>query len=472
MSGKYCTTENAHLTNGSPWLPGIVEVEFREGIRPAALMQQGRHGTSLNAYSGEPLSSLDPILDHYGHVCSYSCFRISEEEARQAQDSAAAHGYKLPHHHNFLTMCFPPDVDTCAIARELAAHPDIIRAVPVPPALPPSGLPADPLLGNSPLLDRAEPRALENQWYVFRCNADKAWRLATGRNVVAANIDWGFLVTHVDLAANLELQHAFNSADESRNVSQGESINHGTAATGLMAAAANGQGIVGFAFESAVWPIQAGVSGTEAVSREIDAARWARAIDFVRREDSAGRRKVINFEAQTGNLGNFEMIPSVNAAIRHAIAAGVVVCVAAGNGNRDAGLDDQAPRQPIPETGSILVGATAFDPAANPRWSGSNWGSRIVVSAPGDPGNDVTSDISSDASWINNFGGTSGATPKVAGTVALMLSVNPSLTHAEVRAILQSTGGPVVTDPGKPAGVFLDSEAAVRAAIAAGSGHA
>jgi subtilisin family serine protease len=53
----------------------------------------------------------------------------------------------------------------------------------------------------------------------------------------------------------------------------------------------------------------------------------------------------------------------------------------------------------------------------------------------------------------------------VAGTVALMLSVNPNLTHDEVRDILRTTGSPITpesdSDTEKPIGVFLNAEAAV-----------
>ena len=85
---------------------------------------------------------------------------------------------------------------------------------------------------------------------------------------------------------------------------------------------------------------------------------------------------------QTGPFGNYEMVPSVNAAIRTAIAHGVVVCVAAGNGDRDAGIDDSG--NPIPETGSILVGATEYHATQNRRAGFSNFGARITVCAPGD----------------------------------------------------------------------------------------
>jgi subtilisin family serine protease len=209
------------------------------------------------------------------------------------------------------------------------------------------------------------------------------------------------------------------------------------------------------AFGGILWPIQAN-SGP---GTQLPGDSWANAIDWVRTADSGGRRKVIILEVQTGSFGNYEMVPSVNAAIRTAIANGVVVCVAAGNGDRDAGIDDQG--NAIPETGSILVGATAYSPAENRRAGFSNYGPRIVVCAPGDGAHDLTCSSSADNTYRNGFGGTSGATPKVAATAALMLEVNPNRTHAQIRAILNQSGSPVVTEAGKPVGTFLNSEAAI-----------
>src|SRR5262249_43392664 len=193
---------------------------------------------------------------------------------------------------------------------------------------------------------------------------------------------------------------------------------------------------------------------------------WANAIDWVRTTDSQGRRKVIMLENQTYALGNYEMVPSVNKAIRDAIASGIVVCVAAGNGNRDVGIDDIG--NPIPPTGSILIGATRYDSQENRRTSISNYGTRVVVSAPGDEEYDLTCCSDGNDCYTDFFGGTSGAVPKVAGAVALMLQQNPQLSHSEVAEILNRTGSAVITDPLTPVGTFLNVEAAVKEAIRRG----
>jgi subtilisin family serine protease len=62
------------------------------------------------------------------------------------------------------------------------------------------------------------------------------------------------------------------------------------------------------------------------------------------------------------------------------------------------------------------------------------------------PGNGTTSTVN--GTGYGSFSGTSGATPHVGGTAALLLSVNPNLTVAEVSMILQTTSVEK-GDPGK-----------------------
>jgi subtilisin family serine protease len=230
---------------------------------------------------------------------------------------------------------------------------------------------------------------------------------------------------------------------------------HGTGVLGMAAATMNNVGMCGAAVNATTWPIQANTGGTA-----LPGNAWANAIEWASTQKTDGHRMVIIVEDQTGNFGNIEQVVSVNAAIKRAIARNVIVVVPAGNGNRDVTIADDGVT-PIPATGSILVGATTYDPSKNSRSQWSNFGSTMTVSAPGDKLHDLTCAPTSDSAYTNAFGNTSGAAPKVAGTVALMLGVNPKLTHQQARDILFLCPDVVDTDVSKPVGSFLNAKYAV-----------
>ncbi len=447
---------DATPTDGDPE-PGVVEVEFREGFAPLVAPSEGGRA-AIASSAGASSDALGEILQRRRLERAEPSIRVTSAEAASIHASARANDPSVPNLSNFMTLHFPAGEDTRQIAAELRELPEVERAVVVPRALPPHTALNEPLAGAVDTIVVNPTTGLENQWYIFRCRADRAWNRATGKGVVIADIDWGYRTTHEDLSPRLDMTRAYNAFDDGTDVTTGGSVFHGTGVMGLAGAADNNLGMAGFAFESSLWPVQ----GDTGPGTPVGGNAWARGIDWVNSADSGCRRKVIILEVQTGSFGNYEMIPSVNAAIRTAIANGVVVCVAAGNGDRDAGIDDSG--DPIPPTGSILVGATSYHPTVNPRAGFSNFGPRITVAAPGDSNHDVTCDSASDSAYRNDFGGTSGATPKVAGAAALMLEVNPELTHAEIRDILNQTGGPVVTDAAKPVGTFLNVEAAVQEA--------
>ncbi|MEO1091011.1 MAG: S8 family serine peptidase, partial [Pseudomonadota bacterium] len=438
--------------------PGIVEVEFCDTVRPSVVAAPGAAAAPVTSRAGAGLERLNAILASYQLQRAEPTFDVAERQADDVQAAAKPRDASIPNLCSFLTLHFPADVDTRLVARELDQLPDVVRAVALPKAAPPDSPHNEPLVGTSDQVVIDPTTGLENQWYVHRCGVDRAWRHASGQGVVIADIDWGYRTSHQDLATRLDMSRAYNAYDGGTNVGTGGSISHGTAVMGLAGGADNDVGMAGVAYGASLWPVQADSGPGSALPGN----PWARAIDWVRTADSGGRRKVIILEVQTGSFGNYEMVPSVNAAIRTAIANGVVVCVAAGNGNRDAGLDDDG--NPITATGSILVGATEYHATENRRASFSNYSARVTVAAPGDGSHDLTCSSAADDAFRNGFGGTSGATPKVAGTVALMLEANPSLSHAEIRTILNASGTAVTTDSGKPVGTFLNAEAAVLAA--------
>ena len=173
--------------------------------------------------------------------------------------------------------------------------------------LQPAGAPvvAEPLEGTSDQVVFNPTTGMENQWYIFRCNVPGAWSRATGKNVVIADVDWGYRTSHEDLSPNI--QKTFNAFDGGTNVTTGGSVSHGTGVLGLTGAAVNGKGMAGVAYEAALWAIQADSGPGPAVGGN----PWARAIDWVRTTDSGGRRKVVILEVQTSPaLGNYEQVPS------------------------------------------------------------------------------------------------------------------------------------------------------------------
>lgn len=452
----------------------IVEVEFAPGAQDVAtaLAADSSQFFAGAAQASAPGGQLAGVLHQFGMRDARAVFspeRIARDQEEVTRLRAAAvtgaatpeqlgARERLPGLSQYVRLRFPAGTPAREVTAALRRLPEVVAAVRVPRALPPemAQMPADPLIGDGSAPVRNPATGLESQWYLHRTRAPQAWRHARGANVVVADIDWGFRTTHRDLR---EIERKYNAVDGGSDVTRGSHAAHGTAVMGIAAARSNASGIAGYAPEASLWAIQ----GDSAPGATIFTEPWAEGIDYVRRTDAGGRRKVIILEVQTGEYGNYEQVPSVHRAVRAAIADGCVVCVAAGNGNRAADRTDDG--DPFDPTGSILVGATAYDPGENRRASFSNFGSRIVVSAPGDPDHDLTCGQASDTAYRNGFGGTSGATPKVAGTAALMLSVHPRLTHADVRDILAATGSPVAEDPGKPVGVFLNTAAAVAEAL-------
>ncbi|MFW9935658.1 MAG: S8 family serine peptidase [Candidatus Thorarchaeota archaeon] len=345
------------------------------------------------------------------------------------------------------------------------------------------------------------------QWYLHRCKIDQAWKCTKGKGVVVANIDAGFFIDHKDLISKFprdpqgELINAFNSYDGSKKI---DSTNHrdpdlsgvnqcstprvwdqrahGTKSSGMISGECNDFGIVGVAYECDIWPIQAARGdGPPLVPCSETAKPWVNAIQWFIDQPYEGR-KVINLELSFGPFYTQQGIPYFVTADAHpdildaimlAISEGIVVCIPAGNSDWDVAKGREG--NPIPDSGAIIVAATAkatgnhpnprLRPANTPGYE-SNWGERVDVAAPGDPTDDKSS--SDNSQGFDNFGGTSGAVCKVTGTVALMLSCNSSLTPDRVRNVIRETRADTVereTDANgntiKPIGGFLDAEAAV-----------
>ena len=140
------------------------------------------------------------------------------------------------------------------------------------------------------------------------------------------------------------------------------------------------------------------------------------------------------------SLGGVGTSATLEAAVRRAIADGIVMCLAAGNNAIDASLFTPAR---TPE--AITVGATTRTDA---RSSFSNHGSVVDIFAPG---TEITSAWFTSSTALNTINGTSMASPHVAGVAALYLENNLGATTAQVEAALKSNAVPGAIT-GLPAG--------------------
>ena len=377
----------------------IVEIELAPGavsLRPALIDNTAAFTGAAQAGAAPPDTGLGSVLRRHRLIearPTHGDTQVRQDEQRTAAIRAAAAigaaspeqaaaRERLPSKASFITLRFPPGTDVAKVTEELRQLPEVDKAVWRPRAAPPMAvgvtLPADPLIGTGPIV--VDPATqLETQWYLHRTRVLPAWRYSRGANVVIADIDWGYRTSHQEFSGAIE--RTYNAVSGRSDVTQrGAARRMAQRCSPSQVPAPMGPGWPAMRRNPRFGPSRP----TARPRRRFFEEPWAEAIDFVSRTDASGRRKVIILEVQTSPaFGNYEQIPSVHRAIRAAIADNCVVCVAAGNGNRPADRNDR--NEPFDPTGSILVGATAFHETQNKRASFSNYGSRVVVSAPGDP---------------------------------------------------------------------------------------
>lgn len=304
-----------------------------------------------------------------------------------------------------------------------------------------------------------------NQWHYYEStgglNLPTAWDSSTGENVVVAVIDTG-ITDHVDLRANLLPGYDMISnvtiandgngrdsdasdtgdatdANECRaNTPARGSSWHGTHVAGTVAAVANnGIGIAGVAYNAKIVPIRA-LGRCGGLTADIaDGIIWAAGGSVPGIPNNPNPAQVINLSL--GGGGSCDA--TSQAAINRAVALGATVVVAAGNSNENVSNATPANCQNVVSVAA--VGRTGG------RASYSNFGSLVDVAAPG--GDQRTGRSDGVLSTLNSgqttpagdiyeyYQGTSMATPHVAGAAALLYSVNPDITPAEVESVLETT---------------------------------
>lgn len=312
-----------------------------------------------------------------------------------------------------------------------------------------------PLMATDPLL--------RDQWHLrntghhrgtrvgFRKGADArvwdAWELARTLGsdaVTVAVIDDGFDLGHPDLSTAGKVVHPWDFTRRGPDPRPDTGDWHGTACAGVAVAASGQGGVVGAAAGCRLMPLR---WGPDLSDRQVEAwfgwatdqgadvvsCSWGAANAFFPLSTRAQR--AITRCATQGRGGK-----------------GCVIVFAAGNESRD--VNDPAQGSVAGFAIHPAVIAVAASTSRDQRSDYSNFGREIAVCAPSSGAGGwgiLTSDVRgvdprtgtalgyAEGDFDSDFGGTSSACPLVAGVAALVLSVNPGLTAAEVKALLQRT---------------------------------
>ncbi|MDP9294747.1 MAG: S8 family serine peptidase, partial [Actinomycetota bacterium] len=173
------------------------------------------------------------------------------------------------------------------------------------------------LVAAAPAAAAGDPRRGE-QWGLDLVEADAAHAVSQGAGAVVAIVDSGVQADHPDLAGRVGAGHDFVDGDATPQDGDG----HGTHVLGVIAAATgNGIGVASVAPLATLMPVR--VLGDDGSGTS---ANVARGIDYAREHGA----DVINLSLGAdvpllGSGGEFD------AAVRRALAAGIVVVAAAGN---------------------------------------------------------------------------------------------------------------------------------------------
>jgi hypothetical protein len=314
-----------------------------------------------------------------------------------------------------------------------ASHPADGTTAPANPLPPPAPPPPTPPPPPPPPSSYPLPSSVEYQrgYNLAAIHAADAFAAGgTGAGVLVGVVDTGVQQSQDDLQGAISPL----SADivTGRNQPSGVDL-HATFIADIIAARYNDFGTIGVAYQSTILNVRADDPGTCTSDAKTSKcgfsdADLSRGMDYARLNGA----KVINLSVG----GSDPFGPQFELALQHAVNAGIIVTVAAGN-NGDANADYPGQYAVDPRYAGMVIAVGASD-ATNALASYSNKAGSAAAGylvAPGD--NLVTTCTSSNSCW--RVSGTSFAAPEVAGAAALMLQAFPNLTPQQVVHILLTT---------------------------------
>jgi subtilisin family serine protease len=258
-------------------------------------------------------------------------------------------------------------------------------------------------------------------------DTDLIWDYTTGDpDLIVAILDSGVDLTHPEFTGRVLPGYDFINLDSDPSDDNG----HGTACAGIAVAEGNnGHGIAGCAWTSQLLPVKvlnAAGAGNSSISAQ--GITWA----------TDHGAKIISM-----SYGGTGGTTTERNAVNYAFGQGVLLFAATGN-------DNTSPiNYPAGFTNCVAVGALSpCNERKNPSscdgetWWGSNYGTGLDFLAPGVL--IVTTDIQgspglSFGDYVDDFNGTSSATPQAAGVAALVWSYFPEKTNQEIWDLLRKS---------------------------------
>ncbi|MCI1187582.1 S8 family serine peptidase [Hymenobacter sp. DH14] len=305
-----------------------------------------------------------------------------------------------------------------------------------------SVVPNDPFYGRQWYLNNNGTFALAPAQAGADIRMEDAWAVTHGDSTITvALIDSGCKLDHPEFAGRIwrnRLEIPNNRIDDdhngfvddvkgwnfvSNNNNPTDDYGHGTNVAGIVGATGNN----GLGYAGLNWGCKLMICKGLNAQNMGSYSWWTSAIYYA--VDNGAR--VINM-----SLGGSSPSLSMQDAVAYATQHGVVVAACMMNDN------SSVVNYPAGLAGVIAVGATNPDDSrASPFFwsaaSGSNYGAHLSVVAPG---NYIFGpDYQSNTNYYVYWGGTSQATPQVAGLASLLLTLRPQLTPAQVKAIIERT---------------------------------
>lgn len=288
-------------------------------------------------------------------------------------------------------------------------------------------------------------------WGLDAIGVETAWKTSTGSGVVVAVLDTGIDLTHPDLQTALWVNpgeiagnkmdndsngyiddvYGWNFVNGTNNVTDDQ--HHGTHVSGIIAATMNNHaGIVGVAPNAKIMTCKVmrpdGMGGAEGLDSDI-----IKAINYVTMmKTTLG----VNVSVINASFGGSDSYPAYTNALQSAGNAGIVFVAAAGNESRNNDTQSFYPANYSTQLSNVI--SVAATDSSGRLANFSNYGVKTVdLAAPGDHILS-TYPVSLGNSYMY-MSGTSMATPMVAGAVALLFSIHPNWTPAQIKQELLNT---------------------------------